>query len=460
MKFLPKWRKKTEPFSFFGTDGIRGSANQGVLRPEYLVILGRVLALILQSQGKKLRIAIARDTRVSGDMLFSSLVSGFLSEGGDVFDFGIIPTPAVSFFTLREKFPLGVMITASHNPFGDNGIKIFDSQGDKIDSALIAKIENLWKKIMASKPREENFSISGKIHNCSNILSLYTNFLKTTIKKNPPDIKVVLDCANGATYQIAPQVFVSLGIEVSVIGNQPDGENINLNCGSLFPERVFKKVQEEKADLGISFDGDGDRVVISTAQRILKGDEMIYLCALDLFKKGELKENKIVLTETSNMGLLASLKKEGILFEITEVGDHMVARKMKEMGISFGGETSGHLTFSHYLPTGDGILAAIQIISRFEKSTWENISEALKGLNLYPQVTKDIIVRKKIPFSKLPELFSVIKSTRQFLGEEGRFLVRYSGTEPKIRILAEHISEKKAAKAVKNVSEIVKKILV
>ena len=447
---------------YFGTDGIRGPFGEGVLCSEGMISLGKAIAHFLAEEEGEKSIVMGRDTRLSGETLAASFANGFLAEGGFITDVGIAPTPMISFLTKTEDFCLGVVFTASHNPPRDNGVKIFDAEGKKLGMLRIERMEHFFQEEIKKESKNSDLSEFPFLKKNTDLPISYLEFLKSSAEnsENLSDRKIVVDCANGATFSIASQLFPSLGIETSFLGNVPNGENINEQCGSLFPEKLYEKSVSEGADLGIAFDGDGDRVIITTQERILLGDEIIYLLAKDLKKKGELNKNQIVVTVNSNMGLIHSLEKQGISVEITGVGDYLVAQRMRQTESSFGGESSGHITFSNYTPTGDGLLAAIQILSRFTKEECFSLGELFRDLQLYPQITNNIRVRKKIPFSDLPDLKALIQNSEEILANQGRLLVRYSGTEQKIRILAEHSDEEIAKRVVKNVSDLVNKILV
>ena len=443
----------------FGTDGIRGQANTGLFIPESMVRLGRTLARTLQYRQQPLRMIVGRDTRRSGVMLQSALESGFLSEGGQVVRVEVAPTPALSFLTQRGNFPLGAMITASHNPASDNGVKFFDSGGCKIDSVYRQQIGDHWQ--MALQESSDALPSPGAAHTDRYALQSYLKFLKRTL----PDsftlkgYKIVLDCAHGAAYQVAPQLLQSLEAETTIIGNRPNGDNINLNCGVLAPQQLLSALQSQTAHIGVALDGDGDRIGLAIPQRIISGDEYIYLCAADMQRRGELRNNTIVVTEQSGMGLLNSLRELGIQVEVTGVGDHVVAQRMREVRASFGGESSGHIIFGEYASSGDALLAALQILFRFPPTRWSEIDTLLARYRALPQVTTNLQVRSKPPFSELPTLQQTIADGQKLLGAQGRLLVRYSGTESKIRILAEHPNLETAQQVAQMVTQCATRLL-
>ena len=450
---------RTLPSLHFGTDGIRGVANQGIFCPEGMLALSRAVVRTLQ-RDYPWRIIIARDTRRSGLMLQQALVSGFLSEGIEVVTAEIVPTPALSLLTERGDFSLGIMITASHNPASDNGIKFFNRDGRKIAHRWQQQIAAQWHQ-MATEGRQKAPAIPlGQLHREQYAESIYLDFLKKTVPAlSLSGWRIVVDCANGAAYRIAPQLFQSLGAETIVIGNQPDGDNINAQCGALAPQTMQAELQARQAHIGCALDGDGDRIVLATPQRILSGDECIFLYATDMQQQGQLRNNCVVVTEHSSMGLLYSLEKRGIQIEVTGVGDHLVAQRMQQVSASLGGESSGHIIFSTYLSSGDGLLAVLQFLSRFSISDIADIASMLREYTPYAQVNSNLTVSSKPPFTELPQLEQAIREARQLLANAGRLLVRYSGTEPKIRILTEHRKADVAQQAAQIVTEAVARTL-
>ncbi len=445
----------------FGTDGIRGVTNQGIFCPEGMVALSRTVTRTLRQREQPLRIIIARDTRRSGLMLQQALVSGFLSEGAEVVAAEPIPTPALSLLTERSNFSLGIMITASHNPASDNGIKFFDKRGRKIGHNWQQQIATQWQQMITEGlQRQPAATLVGQLHSAQYAESAYLDFLKRALPSlSLAGWRIVVDCANGAAYRVAPQLLQSLGAETIVIGNQPDGDNINAQCGVLYPQAMQSELQARQAQLAYALDGDGDRIVLATPQRLLNGDECIFLYATDMQRKGQLRNNCVVVTEHCSMGLLYSLKRKGIQVEVTGVGDHLVAQRMQQLRASLGGESSGHIIFGEYSPHSDGLLAALQFLSRFSIADIADIESLLREYTSYAQVHNNLTVTSKPPLNELPQLEQAIHEARQLLTDEGRLLVRYSGTESKIRILTEHLEKNVAQQAAQIVTKAVVRTL-
>lgn len=431
---------KIKPKKLFGTDGIRGVANQFPIEPLTLVKVGKALVTLLRNEinhNKRIKIVIGRDTRVSGPMIESSLVSGISSQGGVVKLTGIVPTPAIAFITSSMRADAGIIISASHNAFQDNGVKIFSSEGYKIPDEWERKIEEL---IESEEFGEQPKGISvGEAEAILDVSSRYVEFLKNTFTKKQTlkGLKIAVDCANGAASHIAPLVFEELDAEVFVINNQPNGKNINDHCGAMHPQALQKLVQEVKADIGLAFDGDADRLVcIDEKGTVLDGDFIMAMCGLELSKQGKLEKNTIVATHMSNFALERMLKRNGIELFRTEVGDRYVVEAMRKYGFNFGGEQCGHLVFLDFNTTGDGLVSALQVLS-IMKQTQKPLSELSKVLEKVPQVLMNVPVREKKPLETLDLTFKRMKEAERKLGQRGRILVRYSGTENLARVMVE-----------------------
>jgi phosphoglucosamine mutase len=430
----------------FGTDGIRGIANVDPMSGEMAMQLGRATAHIFKNREGRHRIVIGKDTRLSGYMLETALASGVCSMGVDVLLVGPLPTPGIAFITNSMRADAGVVISASHNPFYDNGIKIFSEDGFKLPDALEAQIEELIfsNSINSLRPTAKEI---GKAYRIEDAVGRYVVFLKNTFPNNLTldGLKIVLDCANGAAYKVAPAVFEELGTEVIPIGVEPNGENINLDCGSLCPQRVSELVIQEKAHLGMALDGDGDRVVfVDRHGKIVDGDHIMAICAIDLADGGRLKNTTLVATVMSNMGLDLSLGKRRIRVIRTAVGDRYVVEEMVRGGYNLGGEQSGHTIFLDHNTTGDGILTALQVLS-IMVSRQRQLDELAKSMIPLPQVQFSTKIDREIDVLSMPKIRRKIKAIERELGKSGRILTRYSGTEPVLRIMLEGEDEEKIA---------------
>lgn len=414
----------------FGTDGIRGIANRYPITPEVGLSLGRAIVSYCKDRPF---VITGRDTRISGPMLEKAVISGILSYGGDALSVGIIPTPGLAYLTRKLEADAGIIISASHNPFQYNGFKPFYRGGVKLSEEQENDVEALMKEDL-----KEEFDI-GNIRLLSDPLEYYKDFLLSTISKDLSfkDMKIVLDCANGATYKVAPYVFQELGINATTIFSSPDGKNINDGCGSQHPERLKDKVREKNADVGLAFDGDGDRLVaVDEKGNVLTGDQLIAIFAKMLKKTGKMENPVVVTTVMSNMGLKKALNKMAIGLVTTKVGDRNVAKGMKEVGAILGGEESGHIIFLHHHSTGDGIISALQLISAI-KILNEPLHRLANIMEVFPQITLNVKIRKKPDFSRVPEIKEKIDQIKKALSDKGRILVRYSGTEPVCRIMLE-----------------------
>ena len=433
----------------FGTDGIRGLANQFPMTGEIAMAVGRAVAHVLRTHPihrrsaagtpeRKAKIVIGKDTRLSGYMIEQALASGVCSMGADVILIGPLPTPGVAFVTQSMRADAGVMISASHNSYDDNGIKVFSADGYKLPDEVEAEIERLVfsKELDQKRPTAENV---GKAFRIDDVHGRYLVFLKSLFPKDLDlvGLKIVLDCANGAGYKVAPLVFEELGAEVIKKGVSPDGLNINAKCGALHPELISAYALEQQADIGISLDGDGDRCILSDENgEIVDGDQIIGLCALQMYREGNLKQSTVVTTPMSNIGLEITLRNHGISMVRAQVGDRYVVDTMRKNGLNLGGEQSGHVVFLDQSTTGDGVVAALKVLEAMRR-TGKPLSVLKKEIKLYPQVRKDIRVSKKEPFEKYPQILQAIQTAEGILKGKGRVFVRYSGTEPLARVMVE-----------------------
>jgi phosphoglucosamine mutase len=444
----------------FGTDGIRGIANVEPMTGEMAMQLGRATAYIFKNREGKHRIVIGKDTRLSGYMLETALASGICSMGVDVLLVGPLPTPGIAFITTSMRADAGVVISASHNPFHDNGIKIFSRDGFKLPDALEAKIEKLIFSNSIDSLRPTATEV-GKAYRIEDAVGRYIVFLKNTFPNHftLDGLKIVLDCANGAAYKVAPAVLEELGAEVIPIGVEPDGENINLDCGSLCPQRVCELVVQKHAHLGMALDGDGDRVVfVDHKGKIVNGDHIMAICAINMAEEGRLKNKSVITTVLSNMGLDLSLSKRGIRVVRTAVGDRYVVEEMVRGGHNLGGEQCGHTIFLDYNTTGDGILTALQTLS-IMVGKQRQLDELAKSMVPLPQVQFNAKIDREIEVLKMPKIRRKIKAIEGELGKSGRILTRYSGTEPVLRIMLEGEDEVKIARMGKDLTDTIDQVM-
>ncbi|MBI5390450.1 phosphoglucosamine mutase [Candidatus Woesearchaeota archaeon] len=417
----------------FGTDGIRGIANYPPLIPETIVKIGKAIAHVLGGKQKP-RILIGKDTRLSGYMIEYALTAGISSMGGNVYLVGPLPTPALAHLVKSLCMDAGIMITASHNPAEHNGIKLFDSQGYKLSDTMEAAIEKAMEKMVPPiKPQD-----IGKAFRVNDAKARYIEFCKSTIQnRSLKGYKLVIDAANGAAYELAPLIFTELGAEVVVLGNEPNGFNINYQCGALSPESLQKNVLEHTADLGIAFDGDADRLlVVDEVGNLLSGDDLLAGLALFLKQQNKLEKQTLVVTQYSNLGLDAWAKKAGITVLRTPNGDRYVIEEMRKHGYNLGGENSGHLILADHNPTGDGIIAALHVLAMLQQ-TAKKASSLSSLFYHYPQQIINVKVKEKKPFSHMKSVGRLIAATEKSLGSNGRLLVRYSGTEDMARVMVE-----------------------
>ena len=423
----------------FGTDGIRGRVNEFPITAEVALRMGKAVANVLRSSGAtRNRVLIGKDTRISGYMLETAITSGLVSMGMDVYLVGPLPTPAVAHLTKSMGAAAGIMITASHNPYEDNGMKIFGPDGYKLNDALESVIE---RHIMGDEPESSPLPPAqiGKAHRIDDARGRYIEFAKHTADNIPlHGLKIVVDCGHGAAYFIAPLIFKELGAQVITTGVDPDGLNINRGCGALHPESAGELVRQHNADLGISFDGDADRVIFTDANgQVVSGDRILGLCAIGLKEQGKLKHDTLVATVMSNLGLIEAMKNHGIHVETTAVGDRSVIECMRKHGYSFGGENSGHLIFGDHVTTGDGILSALQVL-RLMRDRDATLAQLAAVMHEYPTELANMPVPSKPPLGSLPKLQQLMAQATAEFGDSGRHLIRYSGTENKIRVLVEH----------------------
>lgn len=422
----------------FGTDGVRGVANVYPMTVEVAMQLGRAIAYVFKKEPRRHRIVIGKDTRLSGYMLENAMVSGICSMGVDVMLVGPLPTPGIAFITSSMRADAGVVISASHNLYQDNGIKFFSRDGFKLPDDVEAQLEEF---IFSNQDPDHRPTASeiGKAFRVDDAIGRYVVFLKNTFPKELTldGLKIAVDCANGASYKVAPEVFYELGAEVFPVGIEPDGENINLNCGSLHPETVARVVKERGADIGIALDGDGDRcILVDEKGRILDGDYAMAITASRMLREGRLRDKTLVTTTMSNMGLEESIKRLGGKVVRTAVGDRYVAEEMLKGGYNMGGEQSGHIIFLDHTTTGDGIISALQILTIMVREG-KRLSQLSEVMNPFPQVLINVRVREKKGLLEVPKIASRIKEVERRLDGKGRLFVRYSGTEPMARVMVE-----------------------
>ncbi len=444
----------------FGTDGIRGKANSYPMTPEIAFRLGRALAYYCNRKKGIIggcRIIIGKDTRLSGYMLEHSLVGGITSIGAKALLVGPMPTPAMAFLVQSMRADAAIVISASHNPYEDNGLKLFSSHGTKFPYEVEEKLEELILQEKIDNIRAYGANI-GKAYRIKDANGRYIVFAKSTFPQalSLSGLKIAIDCANGASYQIAPTIFGELGAEVSAYGISPDGTNINKDCGALYPENIAGKTIEKNADIGIAFDGDGDRAIFSDEKgNIVDGDMVMLILAKQMQKDGTLKNNTVVATIMSNLGLETGLREIGIELIRTDVGDRNVAIKMCQVGSYLGGEQSGHIILSELLPTGDGIITALALFSAMLK-TGRKLSELTSNFHKFPQKIVSIDVKEKKPIKEMKQFGIAIDNARRIL-KTGRIIFRYSGTENKARIMIEGDSRRLIDEICRNLISAIKR---
>ena len=427
---------------------------------EMAMQLGRAIAHVFKEVKGKHRIVVGKDTRVSGYMLETALASGICSMGADVWLVGPLPTPGIAFITTSMRANAGVVISASHNPYYDNGIKIFSQNGFKLPDEMEYRIEELILSNHLHSLRPTASEV-GKAHRIDDAVGRYVVFLKNTFPNqlNLDGLRIVLDCANGATYRVAPTVLEELGATVIPIGVEPDGENINANCGALHPELASRLVLENGADIGMALDGDGDRIVfVDRYGKQVDGDQILAICGLQMLSEKKLKKGTVVTTVMSNMGLDRAIHKAGGKLVRTQVGDRYVVEEMVRGDYNLGGEQSGHTIFIDHNTTGDGVLTALQVLA-IMKQRGRPLDELAKAMEPLPQVLYNVEVREKRELSEFPEIKKRTREIEKALADSGRILIRYSGTEPLLRIMIEGEDEKKIHRFAQDLVELVKKYL-
>jgi phosphoglucosamine mutase len=444
----------------FGTDGIRGLANENPMTGEIAMAVGRAVAYVLRTDPtskqvrssvpvglkplessrpvRRAKIVVGKDTRLSGYMIEQALASGICSMGADVILIGPLPTPGVAFVTQSMRADAGIMISASHNPYYDNGIKIFSADGYKLPDEMENEIERLVlsKEMDKFRPTAD---MVGKAFRIDDVHGRYLVFLKALFPRDLDlsGVRIALDCANGAAYKVAPLVFEELGAEVIKKGVSPSGLNINDKCGALHPEAIAGATVEYRADIGISLDGDGDRCILSDENgEIVDGDQIIGLCAMQMAEEKTLSKNTVVTTPMSNIGLELTLREHGIAMVRAQVGDRYVVDSMRKGGFNLGGEQSGHVVFLDQSTTGDGIVAALKVLEAMRR-TGKRLSELKRAVKLFPQVREDVKVTRKEPFENHADIAKEIAAAQAALRDKGRVFVRYSGTEPLARVMVE-----------------------
>ena len=444
---------------YFGTDGVRGVANTE-LTCDLAYKLGRAGGYVLAQGKDKVKVIVGKDTRVSGDMLEAALVAGLMSVGCDVVTVGVIPTPGVAYLTKKYEADCGVVISASHNPMEDNGIKFFNKDGFKLDDAIELEIEKYIENIdkVDCNPVGENVGVINHEHNA---LRDYVDYLKSIINVDLTGMKVVLDCANGASYEVAPTVFKELGANVIDINTTPNGKNINDKCGSTHPEMLQKAVVENKADLGLAYDGDADRLIaVDENGNIVDGDHIMVLSAIHLKNKGKLAQDTLVVTVMSNIGLTIAAKEHGINLATTAVGDRYVLEEMKNSGYNLGGEQSGHMIFLDYNTTGDGVLSSL-VLAQIVLEEGKNLSELAAVMTQYPQVLVNARIKNenKNKYMEYPEIKYEIERIEKLLDGCGRVLIRPSGTEPLVRVMLEGKEEGQIKELATNLANLIQEKL-
>ncbi|MDM8540502.1 phosphoglucosamine mutase [Desulfococcaceae bacterium HSG9] len=445
----------------FGTDGIRGVANRHPMTPEMAVAIGKAAATFFKPDGKKnAAIIIGKDTRQSGDMLQAALASGICAAGGSVYLTGTLPTPGVAFLTSSMPTDAGVVISASHNPYFDNGVKLFNSKGYKLSQAEEARLEKMIVQFQDGS-RIASGKMVGTIQAINDAGHQYASFLKQclnpsfSIEKTP----LVIDCSNGATYKVAPKVFNDLGADVTALFVKPDGKNINADCGSQHTETLQEKVLASGASAGLAFDGDGDRLIaVDEKGEKLTGDQLLAICAQDMQARGTLKNNLLVSTVMSNMGLGQALKKMGVKHLKTGVGDRLVMEEMVASDAILGGEESGHTIFRNHHTTGDGLLTALMLLEAIQRQQ-QPLSELKKIMTVFPQKLIGVKVQSKPDLTSIADVQAVIKSVEDKLKDHGRVLVRYSGTEPLCRVMVEGPTPDETEQRCQQIADIISKTL-
>lgn len=441
----------------FGTDGIRGTVNKHPMTPETVLKIGMAAAHVLRDKRGRNMVLIGKDTRLSGYLIESALTSGICSMGMNVTLVGPLPTPGIAFLTRTLRLDAGIVISASHNPFEDNGIKFFSSEGFKLPDTVEKKIEELMLDDGLHRHRPKGSEI-GKAYRLDDAGGRYIEYIKSTLPKGMTfeGIKIVVDCANGAAYKITPWLLSELGAEVISINDRPDGININVGCGSLHIERLQKAVKLNKAHIGIAHDGDADRAIFCDEKgKMVDGDQVMGMWAVEMKRNGMLKRNTVVSTVMSNLGFEEYLKKNGIKLIRTRVGDRYVVEEMIRGGYNLGGEQSGHIVFLDHNTTGDGPLTAVQVLNLMKKRGVP-FSKLASEIKLYPQVLMNVDVEHKHDIKTVPQIQEAINTAEKRLFGKGRILVRPSGTEPKVRVMLEGKDLKLITKLGRDISRVIK----
>ena len=443
----------------FGTDGIRGVANDYPMTPEMALKFGRAVGHHF-GDSKRSAILIGRDTRISGQMIESAIVAGTCSMGLDVLLAGVIPTPGVAYLTKTLGAAAGVVVSASHNPYFDNGIKVFDAGGFKLtdkmeetlEKSILGKDHSTAAKLIRETGTIKNLNIGGK---------RYKEFLKNCLSENCRfnNYKIVLDCANGATYSLAPKLFTELGADVHAFYTKPDGKNINDDCGSQHPQNLVEKVKITGANIGLAFDGDGDRLIaVDETGAVLTGDQVLAICARYFKEKGRLKNNVVVSTVMSNMGLKETLKEMAVKNVITGVGDRYVMEEMRKWGSVLGGEESGHTVFLEHQTTGDGMLTALKLLEVMANEN-KPLSKLKMVMTVFPQVLINVDVKSKPSLESLPDVMAAIRKVEQDIDGKGRVLVRYSGTQSQCRVMVESLNAEDTRFFCNKIARVIKEII-
>ena len=444
----------------FGTDGMRGRVNEYPMLPDMALRLGLAAGMYFRTGNRRHRVVIGKDTRLSGYIYENALTAGLCAAGMDVFLVGPLPTPAIAFLTANMRADFGIVISASHNPSQDNGIKFFDSQGFKLQD----RVEDIITDMVLDPTWEWEYPAPDKVGRAFKIDDAPGRYI-VAIKNSFPSrltldgLRVVLDCANGANYKVAPMALKELGADVVVMNAEPTGLNINYQCGSLFPDAVAEKVRETRADIGLALDGDADRlIVVDERGDTLDGDQIMAICALDRLEKGALPGKLLVSTVMSNMALEVFMQEHGGQLLRTQVGDRYVAEAMREHGATLGGEQSGHLIFMDYGTTGDGLLAGLQLL-RIMREKNKPISELARLLRLFPQTLINVSVKNKRPFEEVPEILAAKEAAENELQGRGRVLLRYSGTESLARVMVEGEDDTQVERLAGVLAQTIKKAL-
>ncbi|MFH1083608.1 MAG: phosphoglucosamine mutase [Pseudomonadota bacterium] len=444
----------------FGTDGIRGEANFYPMDAMTAFSVGQAVTHLFRNGDHQTRVIIGKDTRISGYMLESSLEAGITSMGGNPYLVGVLPTPGIAFITQSMRADAGIVISASHNPYQDNGIKIFSGDGFKLSDEREEFIEDLILNGelpgMVLRARE-----MGRAKRIDDVLGRYIVFIKNTFPRelSMEGLKICIDAANGATYKVAPAVFTELGADVDIIHNTPDGININDNCGSQYTDDLERRVKEKGAAIGLAFDGDGDRLIaVDEKGRKITGDQILIICARALKEEGRLKNDLLVSTVMSNLGLTIACKKYNFSHHASKVGDRYVLEDMQRLGSVIGGEESGHMIFLKHHTTGDGILTAMQLIAAMVSQD-RPLSELAAMMDVFPQKLINVEVTRKPEISSVPQVVAAIKEVETQLGEQGRVLVRYSGTQNMCRVMVEGPTDDLTEKHCRQIAEVIKTAL-